>query len=213
MSMPTTAEKLDARLEAHPFMPFGRPLVVSHILREMSRYETIFTDYQRACVPLCEDATTCPKCAGRLIRISQILNDPAARSWEVWESDGNSTHIVGLVYLTDIIAGGDACAHFVFFDDGLKGKTHLLESMIDWCFEDHAEENWVALKRITVEVPDFAFALARYAVRKLGFGGPYTYKGVKGSAIPVEGVKKNAVPWHGTHRDMLLLGRVNGTIH
>lgn len=213
--MTATAEKKQAAtLEAIPFCPTpDRYAVVSHVLREMSRYETIFTDYQRACVPLCDDVTQCPNCAGRIMRVSQVLTDPKARAWEVWQNDEKGTSIVGMVYITDIVLGGDAIAHFVFFDDELRGKANLLESMIQWCFTDNPEDGWVGLRRLTVEVPDFAFALARYANRKLGFGGEYLYRGRKGSAIPVEGVKKSAIPWRGTHADLLLLGRVNGTVH
>lgn len=82
--------------------------------------------------------------------------------------------------------------------------------MIAWAFEDHPENNWRALQRITIEVPDFAFALARHASRKLGFGGPFEWKLPKGGPVmQVEGVKPKSVLWRGERRDLLLLGLPN----
>lgn len=212
---PMSATSSRVVFDARPFLPaVERAVVVNKILRGVAKYETLFTDYQKACKPLCEDATQCPNCANRLWRIASILNDPKAYVWEVWKTDDDGSEVIGIVYLTDIVVGGDATAHYVFFDDELHGKTKLLEQMIGWCFADHPDDNWVALKRLTVEVPEFAFALARHATRKLGFGGDFKYKSEKyGTVVNVEGVKKKAIPWRGDNADLLLLGRINGTVH
>lgn len=212
--MLATSDRKTTFYDARPFYPsVERAAVVSAVLRGVAKYESLFTDYQRACEPVCDDATQCAKCASRLYRVSSILTDPKAYVWEVWKTDDDGSEVVGIVYLTDIVVGGDATAHYVFFDQDLHSKTKLLEQMIGWCFEDHPEQDWVALKRLTITVPEFAFALARHATRKLGFGGPYKYKGQRGSEVSVEGVKKKAIPWRGDNADLLLLGRLNGTVH
>jgi hypothetical protein len=199
--------------EARPFLPsVDRAPVVSTVLRGVAKYESLFTDYQRACEPVCSDATQCQRCASRIMRVSSILTDPKAYVWEVWRLDDEGTEVVGIVYLTDVVVGGDATAHYVFFDQDLHSKTKLLEQMIGWCFEDHPSEGWVALRRLTITVPEFAFALARHATKKLGFGGPYKYKSQRGALVDVEGVKQKAIPWRGENADLLVLGRLNGTV-
>jgi hypothetical protein len=83
----------------------------------------------------------------------------------------------------------------------------LLEAFVEWCFTEH--EDWRALSRLTITIPDYAVALAKHATKKLGFGGPYEYKGLKGWTIPVEGVRQKAVRWRGRDCDLLCLGRIN----
>jgi hypothetical protein len=131
--------------------------------------------------------------------------------WEVW-STGESVDLVGILYITDVVVGCDAKAHYAFFDNDLWGKTDLIQSIIDWLFEDHPE--WVALSRLTIEIPDFAFALAAHASKKLGFGGDNEYtarkkNGKKSRTIPVEGVKRKSLLWRDMHRDVLVLGLLN----
>lgn len=196
--------------EAYPFTPTPqRSHITSRIIREVSCFETLFTDYERACVPLCADVYPCPRCRSRLETVAWRLSHPSARVWEVWKK-GPDADVIGILYLTDVIPGGDAKAHYVFWDTGLKDKTELIENMIQWCFEDH--ENWNALRRLTVEVPDYAFALARHAANKLGFNGDFKYfiPGRGRQHIPVEGIKRNVLPWRGEMHDMLILGRLNG---
>ena len=159
----------------------------------LCRFDTIFTDYQKG-----ED---------RMWAVAHVLNKPNSYSWEVWRSeDGEFVDVVGILYLTNISAGQDAVAHFVFFDEDLRGKTRLMQRVLDWIFTDH--EDWRALQRVTVEIPDFMFALVRYAQRYLGFSGPFTHK-IAGKSARVEGVKKNAILWRGKPRDLLILGKTN----
>lgn len=200
-----------AEFQALPYDPWteGRQGVVSRIVRELACFETLFTDYERACVPLCADVTRCEKCSHRLRLVSAKLADPKAMVWEVWRVSPDPD-IVGIAYLTDVIPGGDAKAHYVFWDRDLIGKTALLEKMIKWCFTEHP--NWIPLRRITVEAPTFGYAFIRHAVRKLGFGGDFKYKlpGRKFTMIPVEGIKKSAIRWNGNDVDLVQLGRING---
>ena len=196
--------------EAQPFTPTPeRYEIVSRIIREVAQFETLFTDYERACVPLCADTYSCPRCRNRLATVGQKLANPNARVWEVWRQ-GDQPEIVGIAYLTDIIPGGDAKAHYVFWDKELMSKTRLLEEMIQWCFRDHPD--WIALRRLTVEAPTFGYAFIRHAHRKLGFGGDFKYKlpGKKPSTINVEGVRKGAIRWNNNDVDMVMLGRTNG---
>lgn len=202
--------------EAVPFDPSPyRANIISDIVRKTASIETLFTDYQPACKPLCEDVTQCERCADRLRAVAWSLSSPTARVWEVWKH-GEESEVVGILYLTKIIPGCDALAHYAFFDLDLQGKTKLIQEMIDWCFTEH--EDWYALRRLTIEVPNFAFALARHATLKLGFGGSYHYEHKRQRAngarqtvkVPVEGVRRSAIRWKGADADLLVLGRLNG---
>jgi hypothetical protein len=182
--------------------------IVAKIIRSVARFENIFTDYERACSPICDDVLGCSRCRERLECVSRVLSDPKARVWEVWRVDGEF-EVVGIIYLTNVIPGCDALAHYVFFDSDLNGKTELLKELMTWATTDR--EDWAGLKRITIEIPEYAYALARHAVRKLGFGGDFTYKGKRNrDGIPVEGVKRKAIRWNGQDADVLVLGKVNG---
>lgn len=197
------------QLTAIPFMPTPqRAAIVSHIIRNVAHYETLFTDYARICDERCAETRELPQmcaaCQTRIASINRMLLDPYSRTWEVWGEDALP---IGILYLTNVIPGGDALAHYLFFDADLRGKSDLIESIIQWCFEDHPTEGWVALRRMTVEVPSYAFALARHASRYLGFSGPFKYTR-KGISLPVEGVKSNALVWRGAPHDILILGRL-----
>jgi len=160
----------------------------------LCKFDTVFTDFQKG-----DD---------RMWAVAHMLNRPDSYTWEVWRhEDGELVDVVGILYLTYVHVGQDAVAHFVFFDKRLHSKTQLILQMLDWVFEDH--EGWTALQRVTVEIPDFMFALVRYAQRYLGFSGPFTHK-IAGKSASVEGVKKNAILWRGTPRDLLILGKLNG---
>lgn len=184
-----------------PFTPTPqRAEVVSRVLNETIRFETVFTDYARGCDEVCG---VCETCILRKLAVSNVLASPDGRSWEVWNDEGE---LVGLMYLTAIVPGEDATAHYCFFDGKLKAKTEILKAMIEWTFTDH--DDWKALQRLSIEVPDYAFALARHAFKALGFTGDFTYER-DGTEIKVEGVKRGALLWRGQRRDLLLLGLIN----
>lgn len=201
--------------EALPFAPWapGRKAIVASIVRKAASMETLFTDFQPACRPLCNDITKCEQCADRMRAVANALSDPTARVWEVWKND--SDEVVGILYLTKIIPGCDALAHYVFFDGDLQGKTELLNDMIRWCFAEH--EDWIPLRRITVEIPTYAFSQAKHATRKLGFGGQFKFRhnrkrgsgAWKADDVSVEGVRRSAIRWRGEDADLLVLGRLN----
>ena len=135
--------------QALPLTPTPERAGVLHsIALGIAKHENVFTDYERLSHPLCANVIACAECRDRVMGVHRVLLDPKALSWEVWNME--SGEVVGLIYLTDVIPGCDALAHYVFFDGDLVGKTSLLRSMIDWCFSDH--EGWKGLKRITVSL-------------------------------------------------------------
>jgi len=178
------------RLIPHP----NRANIISHIMRSMLKFETMFTDYQK------NEET-------KLQAIALSLTRPDSLTWEVWRAeDGKVVDVVGILHLAKIRNGHDGVAHYVFFDGDLRGKTALISKLLDWAFTDH--EDWDALQRLTIEVPDYAFALARHAQKKLGFGGPFKHR-IGGKTVEVEGVIQGALIWRGEPRDLLIMGKLN----
>lgn len=169
-----------------------RALIVSKILNETIKLESVFTDYIKG------DQT-------RKASVAKALTAPDTHTWEVWKMhNGLPVDIVGIIYLTRIRYKQDAVAHYVFFDHDLMGKTPLMMTMIDWLFEEG--EVWGPLQRLTLEIPDFAYALAMHAQKRLGFGGKYRHK-IGNKTLHVEGVKEKALMWRGELRDVLILGK------
>lgn len=190
-----------------PFTPTpDRAGVLSHIMRSLAQFETIFSDYHRVCDAKCFE---CDQCQAVLRVVAAMLANRDARAWEVWDLQDSleDTKLVGILYVSAVIPGVDAQAHYAFFDGRLQDKTPILEEMIQWVFEDHPDEGWRALERLTIEVPDYAFALAKHANRKLGFGGDFQYTH-RGTTIDVEGVRQSTIRWRGQPRSTLLLGRL-----
>lgn len=196
----------------------GRANIISYILRKIFAKETVFGDYQRGCGK-CEDKSLeemCGGCRAQMALIARSLTHSGARAWEIWSVEKESK-VVGIVYFSNIIYGNDATGHYIFFDEKLSDKTEVLNEIMDWAFEDHLAENWKALERLTIEIPEQFAALIRHAHKKLGFGGPFThvlsrgmYKGrEKTSIVKVEGRKERAVLWRGERKDLLILGRLN----
>lgn len=193
----------EGRYEAFPFVATpDRADIVSRIMREIASKETIFTDYYKACEAKC---WACDQCLSRLAAAANVLSRPNALVWEIWEVEpfGRPIDVVGILYLTGITYGVDATAHYFFFDGRLLNKTELLKNMLHWGFQDHLP-GWKALRRITIEVPIYMYAQARHAYKRLGFGGSFSYNGIK-----VEGVKRNAITWRGEDHDILILGLLN----
>ncbi len=189
-----------------------RAEILSTLMRKVAAHETFFSDYEGTCEEGCieADATLvemCEHCKRKMQTIAMAIMEPTSRSWEVWRTNGTATpENVGLVLFSDINPGIDATGHYIFFDGRLSDKTEVLQSLIDWLFEDHPEEGWKALQRLTVEIPLPFAALARHASRKLGFGGPFRYNISDNTQIRIEGIKKHAVMWRGSPKDLLILG-------
>jgi hypothetical protein len=184
---------LESKYIAIPFIAAPqRALVVSKILNETIKLESVFTDYIKG------DDT-------RKASVAKALTAPDTHTWEVWRLENSlPVDIVGIIYLTRIRHKQDAVAHYVFFDHDLLGKTPLILNMMEWLFEEG--EVWGPLQRLTLEIPDFAYALAMHAQKRLGFGGKYRHK-IGNKTLHVEGVKEKALLWRGELRDVLILGK------
>lgn len=134
---------------------------------------------------------------------ARILSNPASIVWEVWEEGVDLP--VGVMVLANINPGVEAHVHFAFFDGKLRSKKELMDELVAWTFAER--DGWVPPKRLTTEIPDYAFALAKFAHRHMGFGGDYTFTS-NGQSVNVEGVRRKAVRWRGADRDVLLMGRL-----
>lgn len=188
-----------------------RAHIMEELLRKTLQFDTAFSDYKEPCEEECfrEKPLTefCEKCATRM-KVAGI-GLVSGLVWEVWKTGEDPSELVGFIRISDLKLGQDGKAHYIFFDHDLRGKTSVIEEIIEWAFSER--ENWKPLQRLSVEVPSFAFALARHATKKLGFGGPFQYT-LHGKKIPVEGVKRNAIEWKGKQCDMLHLGLLNPSV-
>ena len=70
---------------------------------------------------------------------------------------------VGMFYMTDIIPGEDAAAHFVFFDGRFKGRTGLAREMLYYIF------NQFKFNRLSVRIPVYVRPVVVSFVKELGF--------------------------------------------
>lgn len=137
-----------SRYLAVPFTP--EPAAkLDYLLTRLAEHETWWSDYTR----------------GRREAADAVLSNPNNIIFEVWAlADAKlGAQPAGIVLFTDIIAGVDAKCHFIFFDAKLKSKTPLLRNMMAWAF------GTLRLHRLSAEIPDYAFALAKYAREQLGF--------------------------------------------
>ena len=173
--------------------------IISRILRGISQHETLFSGF----TPMCEDACVktrglpemCETCKTRMATVATVLSASNTATWEVWDE---TPEVVGIIYFSDVVPGLDAKGHYVFFDGKLNSKTEIIEEAIGLMFDTFG------LERITVEIPAPFAALARHAQKRLGFSGPYRYKG----GLNVEGVKRGGMKWRGRIEDVLILGRL-----
>lgn len=186
----------------------ARAAILEEMVRKVCAFDTAFSDFQDACEEQCfrtkSVTTLCPECAYRFAVVAASL--ATGLNWEVWKTSAEGTQLVGIIRLSNIRPGVDALGHYVFFDHDLRGKTGVIKEFIDWCFSPH--EGWSPLRRMSIEVPDFAFSLVRHATKKLGFGGEFKYT-LQGKTVPVEGVRREAILWRGVWRDLLYLGLQN----
>jgi hypothetical protein len=173
-----------------------------YLLGRLAAHKHYFTDYTRGCAGEC--AGFCinrePGCQLVKHRVAAALLAKDALVWEVWRQESatlssNPLAFCGILRLSDVEPGCSGKAHYMFFDGRLKEKTPILQAWKDFAFQR------LGLKRVTIEVPANAFALAKHAVRYLGFGGGYSYRN-----LPVEGVIRGAKVIDGQLMDMMILG-------
>jgi len=147
--------------------------------------------WMRGCEASCGE---CERCVASKERMAQLLTHPNSFSWEVWSD--NPVDLVGILILSKVDPGRDATAAYTFFDGKLRDKTEVLQRWIDWTFTN------LALKRLTTEIPSYAFAALRHA-KKLGFGGPFDFEG-----FHIEGIKRKALPYGDKQADLILMGMI-----
>ena len=130
---------------ALPFSPIPEAKL-SYILYRMVEHDTFWSDFEK----------------GRREAAARILSNPNTLVFEVWET-GKGVQPAGVIIFTDIVPGADAKCHFIFFDGKLRNKTGLLKNMMRWAFDN------LRVHRLSAEIPDYAFALVKYAREHLGF--------------------------------------------
>lgn len=69
---------------------------------------------------------------------------------------------VGVFYLTRIVTGVDAVAHYAFFDGRQKGREQLVKSMIKYVFEEYG------FHRLSAEIPYYASNIFPF-IEAIGF--------------------------------------------
>ena len=133
---------------AVPFSP-NPGAKLSYILDRLVEHDTIWSDFER----------------GRRETASRILGSNTSVIFEVWETQNVSAGIqpVGIILFMDVVPGVDTKCHFLFFDGKLRNKTPLLKNMMAWAFTT------LHVHRLSVEIPDYAFALVKYVRQELGF--------------------------------------------
>lgn len=75
----------------------------------------------------------------------------------IWEVDD-----VGIIFLTQIVPGAKANAHFTFWDKRLKGREDLVREFLEIGMKE------LQFKRVEVEIPFYAYPLFKF-VEKVGF--------------------------------------------
>lgn len=197
----TAAPFRATRLQLEP--ADSSPAAIAHaawkshlLLSRLAAHKHYFTDYTRGCAgecsAFCKDLV--PGCRIVKHRVAAALLEKNALVWEVWRGPEN-VDFCGILRLSEVEPGCNAKAHFMFFDRKLKDKVPLLQAWKAWVLQN------LGLRRVTIEVPSNAFALAKTAVRYLGFGGRYDYNG-----LPVEGVMAGAKMLDGEELDIMILG-------
>jgi hypothetical protein len=137
----------------------------------------------------------CEVCQRSKTRVAALLTHPASYAWEVWDTvDGSIIDLSGILVLSKVDPGRDATAVYTFFDGKLRDKTEVLQWWINWAFTN------LALQRLSIEIPSYAFAALRHA-KKLGFGGPFRFQ-----EFPVEGIKRAALEYGDQQADLILMG-------
>lgn len=144
--------------QATPLEVWSNPTKLTYILDRLVEHETEWSDFQKARREIAA------------ARLAEAWTAPdRTRILEVWrlpDSDGGTYQLVGLIAFTEIVVGLQASLHPVFFDGKLRnalGKRDLLLRSMDWAFATFQ------LHRLSMELPDSAFALVDFARKKLGF--------------------------------------------
>lgn len=97
---------------------------------------------------------------GDLIAFTRLFMDPSS-TWLELAKDGEDVPI-GLVYVTNVMIGFDAEAHFTLWDSKGKGREPLIKGAMAWAFDRYD------LVRMTARVPTYQQGVIRF-IERLGF--------------------------------------------
>lgn len=115
------------------------PEKIDELWDRMSKIRGIFDDYTRG---------------NKALFVEKILR---ARDMAWYElTDGT-----GVVYLSNVIPGLSANAHFLFWDRKLRSKEGFVKQCMKWAI------NRLNLMKVNVQLPDYAVVLRKF-VRRLG---------------------------------------------
>ena len=172
------------------------------LLGKLAAHKHYFTDYTRGCDGACKGfcVNLTNGCSLVKHRVAAALLAKDALVWEVWRQESATLPaniaFCGILRLSDVEPGCSAKAHYMFFDGArLKEKTPILQAWKEFAF------GRLGLQRVSIEVPENAYALAKHAVKELGFGGDFEYTG-----LPVEGVLRSARVINGKPMNILVMG-------
>lgn len=79
--------------------------------------------------------------------------------FEVWKGES----LLGIILLNELVPFRDVRCHFIFFDSKLSDKRQLCLNVMGWCFTQ------LPVEVLRVEIPTYATALVKFALRSLGF--------------------------------------------
>lgn len=134
---------------------------------EASKHKYLFSDYTE----------------GKLEPFVLLLANPRS-VWLEIVKDGSEKPI-GVAYITDILSGFDAVAHFAFWDSIGSGREPLALFIAEWVMDRYS------LHRLSAQIPPYQRGTIRFA-KRLGFVD--------------EGEKREAVIRDGEWQPLLLFG-------
>lgn len=147
---------------------------VGELAREASKHDVLFSDYTEG---------------HKLETFLDVFMDPRGVWFELFRLD--TEEVVGAAYITKVIPGYDASAHFAFWDQVASGRQSLIQSLMHFVFRRYN------LRRLSVEVPPYQRGTIRF-VERLGF--------------TKEGEKREAVQYKGRWFPLLLFGITQGEL-
>lgn len=120
------------------------PQKIAELWAEAKQYDVLFSDYTR----------------GKLEPFIDLLMDARGAWWEI--TKGEDDQVVGAIYLTNVVPGFDASAHFTFWDSVASGRDQLMLFMAEYVMDRYD------LQRITAKLPVYQKGVIRF-ISRLGF--------------------------------------------
>lgn len=141
--------------------------------------------------------------AAKVDAVYRVLKRPNTATWLVFD---NQDGAVGAIWAAGIQPGHTAQLHLGFWDGKLLDKQAAVLDAMYQLYHLGEYTEFDGVRHVSAEIPSHSFGTAWWAVRDLGFGGPFTYRDGR-RALPVEGVRTACMPWRGELHDLILLGR------